>query len=374
MKILHIITASEWGGAQEVCYNIAVNLKQKGVFVEVACSPGGLLVNKLRESNIPARLIYSFRRKFFSPFCDLKTFFSLYSLIKRDGYDIVHCHSTKAGFLGRLAAKFAHIPKIYFTVHGWSFYTNYYKRARWFLTLLEKISALFSDKIICVSDFDKQEGLRRKIAPERKFIVIKNGVVFNFVSANESLETRRTLGIMNQEVVVGMAGRLTDQKNPLLFLRAAKEIYRKYNEAKFVLLGEGDLSAQCRNFVVKNNLAGKILLLGGRPPGETRKIISSFDIFVLTSRFEGLPLVLIEAMFAKKPIVASDVCGNRELIKGGENGFLAELSPESFAEKISRLIENPRLRLLAGQNGYNMASANFTLGRMLGQYNDLYGI
>jgi len=118
LKILHIITLSKWGGAQRVCYDVVTNLNRDKFLVEVACKPAGILVEKLREKGIKVYEIPSFRREI----ClieDLKTLFSLYKLIKEKKYDIVHCHSTKAGFLGRVAAKLAGVKKIYFTVHGW---------------------------------------------------------------------------------------------------------------------------------------------------------------------------------------------------------------------------------------------------------------
>lgn len=176
LKILHIITLSKWGGAQRVCYDVVTNLNRDKFLVEVACKPAGILVEKLREKGIKVYEIPSFRREI----ClieDLKTLFSLYKLIKEKKYDIVHCHSTKAGFLGRVAAKLAGVKKNYFTVHGWGFYNKQeYGWATKLLIFLEKVAARCSTKIICVSENDKNEGIKNKIAKENKFLIIRNGI------------------------------------------------------------------------------------------------------------------------------------------------------------------------------------------------------
>lgn len=369
-KILHIITLSQWGGAQRVCFDLVTNLPKDKFLVEVACGPGGILVEKLKKKGIKIYEISSFRRDF-SPLNDFKTLFSLYRLIKKNKYDIVHCHSTKAGFLGRMAAKLAGVKKIYFTVHGWGFYNiKEYGWAQWFLIFLEKLCAKFSTKIICVSEKVKEDGLKREIAQESKFLVIKNGISFKVKEEREKM--RKRLNIKEDEVVVGMVGRLAYQKDPLLFLKVAIEVQKEFPQTKFILIGGGPLYQDCQNFIKENNL-NNILLLGEKKPGETRELLLAFDIFVLTSKFEGLPITIIEAMFAKLPIVASDVGGVRELVKNGENGFLIEPENiEDFKEKISYLIKNPSKRKEMGKENFNVAKENFNLEKMIRNYSQLY--
>lgn len=386
-KILQIITLSEWGGAQRVLYDLATNLDRNKFLVEVACSPEGLLVKKLKEQGIAVLEIPSLGREI-SPWRDLKTFIALYRLIKKGKYDIVHCHSTKAGFLGRIAAKFAGVKKIYFTAHGWGFYNQEeYGKINWLFVLAEKIAAKFSTKIICVSEKGKEDALKLKIAPENKFLVIKNGIDFTplEISGQKNSEGKNrklfltgfTLGPSRQklegdQIVIGMVARPAYPKDPLMFLRAAKEIKNRLPQTKFVLVGAGILISECQDFVSENKL-DSVMLLGEKTPEETRRLLLSFDIFVLCSKFEGLPITIIEAMFAGLPIIASNVGGIGELVKDGRNGFLiGKENPAQLAEKIIYLIKNPQERIRMGQNSLAIAQANFTLEKMLRDYEKLY--
>jgi len=377
IKTLQIITLSEWygqwSGPQQFCFDLAKNLNKNEFKVEVACKPGGILIEKLKEIGIKVHPINSFRRGI-SPINDFRTLISLYNLIKKEKYDIVHCHSTKAGILGRIAAKLAGIKKIYFTTHGWGFYNR--EEYGWlenFLVLLEKIAAECSTRIICVSENDKKEGLKRKIAKEDKFLVIKNGVEWEVKGSRE--EAREKLKVKNDGVVFGMVGRLAYQKNPLMFLKAAKEIIKKYPKTKFILIGGGLLFQECENFIKENKLRKNIFLLGEKSPEETHQLLLGFDVFVLTSKYEGLPFAIIEAIFAGLPIVATNVGGVSELIKDNKNGFLVNSnSIEELVQKMIYLIENPVKIKEMGEEGQKIAKENFTLDKMIKNYEELYSI
>jgi len=370
-KILHIITLSEWGGAQRVCYDIVTNLDKDKFLVEVACKPGGELVKKLNEKKIKVYEISSFRRGI-SLINDFKTLILLYKLIKKGKYDIVHCHSTKAGFLGRIAAELANVKKVYFTVHGWGFYNvEEYGWAQKLLIFLEKIAAKCSTKIICVSEKVKEDGIERKIAKKDKFLIIKNGIGWK-VKGNRQKE-RQTLRVKENDIVFGMVGRFAYPKHPLMFLRAAKVIRQKFSQVKFVLIGEGPLFQECQNFIKENKLENSISLLGEKIPEETRELLLSFDIFVLTSKFEGLPITIIEAMFAGLPIVATNAGGVRELVQEEKNGFL--VNPDNLSElikKMSYLINHPIERKKMGEESLKIAKENFILDKMIRNYEDLY--
>jgi len=368
-KILQIITTSKWGGAQRVCYDLAVNLAKRGFHVDVACAPGGLLVDKLSRRNIR---VYTtpFLKEYVSVFNDLKTIYFLYSLIKNKRYQIVHCHSTKAGVLGRIAARMAKTPKIYFTVHGWSFYrwerkkSIKYRLAKKIAIIIERIVGKFTHKIVCVSESDKNEGLKNKIAPESKFLIIKNGI--NFVVQNSNRKFSNTIKI-------GSVARASYQKRPDLFFKIAKQLLREYESLQFIWIGGGVLLKEFKKLIKENKLQNKILAVGQKSTKEVKKLLSTFDIFVLTSQWEGLPIALIEAMFARKPIVAFDVGGVKELVKDGFNGYLIPFENLAlFKEKLVTLILNSELRKKMGENGYKFAKKNFTLERMINKYQRLY--
>jgi len=369
-KILHIITLSNWGGAQQICYNIVTNLNKNKYTIEVACGPGGELINRLRDSGVTVHVISSLQRNI-SPLNDLKSLLSLYRLIRKNQYDAVHCHSTKAGLLGRLAAWLAKTPRIYFTVHGWGFYNVVeYGHLQWLLILFEKLCALISTKIICISERVKQDGMRKKVASEDKFIVIHNGTA-NYIYHGQSKLLRNQIKASDTDVVFGMVARLTYQKNPLLFLNAAAKVVQIYKSAKFVLVGDGPLYKDCENFIRKKQLKNHIFMLGFRR--DIPKLLKNLDVFVLSSKFEGFGLSIVEAMFAGLPIIATDVEGINEIVQQGENGFLTKPdSVNSLAEKMIYFIKHPKKRVKMGKKSQKIAVENFSLDKMIKKYERLY--
>ena len=369
VKVLQIITLSEWGGAQQICYDLATKLPNDEFTVEVACAPGGVLVEELEKSGIKVQRINSLKRDF-SPIQDLKCLFQLYSLIRRGKYQIVHCHSTKAGILGRIAAWLARVPRIYFTVHGWGFYNEQeYGWAQRILILAERLCAHLSTKIICVSENDLKQGLARKIARAGKFTLIRNGVAMENLNRTGSL--RREINATDEEVVFGMVARLHYPKDPILYLKAAKMVLESNGGCHFVLIGDGSLYDECLEFVSKSGLESRVHVLGFRK--DARFLYSDFDVFVLSSLFEGLPLTVIEAMFAGLPVVASNVGGIPELVSDGRNGFLTiPGNPEDLAQKMLLLVEDTTLRKRMGQESRKIAESLFTLDRMIEEYSNLY--
>jgi len=369
VKVLQIITLSEWGGAQQICYDLATKLPNDEFTVEVACAPGGVLVEELEKSGIKVQRINSLKRDF-SPIQDLKCLFQLYSLIRRGKYQIVHCHSTKAGILGRIAAWLARVPRIYFTVHGWGFYNEQeYGWAQKILVLAERLCARFSTKIVCVSENDLKQGLLRKIARAGKFALIPNGVAME--NRNRTGTLRREINATDEEVVFGMVARLHYPKDPILYLKAAKMVLESNGGCHFVLIGDGSLYDECLEFVSKSGLESRVHVLGFRK--DARFLYSDFDVFVLSSLFEGLPLTVIEAMFAGLPAVASNVGGLPELVSDGRNGFLTiPGSPEDLAQKMLLLAEDDYLRRKMGGESSIIAKSQFALETMISQYRDLY--
>ncbi|MDO8524155.1 MAG: glycosyltransferase family 4 protein [bacterium] len=374
-KILQIITLSDWGGAQRVVFDLADNLDKEKFEVEVACSPSGLLVEKLESRNIKVHQIKDFKRRI-APINDLKALMALKKIIRKGKFDIVHCHSAKAGFLGRLSAKQAMVKKIFYTVHSWGFYNQEeYGLMKKTFIFLEKLSGAFTTRIICVANRVMADGIRQKIAKPSKFLLIQNGIDFNIENKRE--EMRADYGIGLNDIVFVMVARLAYPKDPLLFLGVAKETLRQSSgqakNIKFVLLGAGPLQEKCQNFVKSNGLEKNILLLGEKPPIETRELLLAFDIFVLLSQFEGMPITILEAMFAGLPVVASNVGGIPELIEREKGGFLVRNNYfDEVKSAIDYLIKNPQIRKQMGDYNLQKAKANFTLDKMVEKYEQLY--
>lgn len=261
---------------------------------------------------------------------------------------------------------------------------------------MEKIGSVGATKIICVSNRVMADGIRKKIAKPKKFLLIQNGIDFTPTPNSEPMlqapatelppvmvwglnvenkrdEIRKNYNIKPKEIVIGMVSRLAYPKDPLLFLQIAKEILKKEKDVKFALVGSGPLSDKCHNFIEKEKLEEKILLLGEKSPLEARELFFVFDIFVLLSNFEGMPITILEAMFASLPAVVSNVGGIPELIEKGKGGFLVRNNYfGEIKEAIDYLIKNPQIRKQMGVYNLQKAKANFTLKRMVSQYESLY--
>ena len=354
-----------------MCFDLVTNLNKSKFAVEVAAHPNGLLAKKLAEHNIAFHPVDCFRRGP-SLVNDIKSLILLYKLIKSGTYDIVHCHSTKAGILGRTAAKLACTKKIYFSAHGWGFYNS--KEYGWTKNIpffLERIVARWSTRIVCVSEKAKNNAIEKMIAKSDKFLVINNGISWYEQTTRD--EVRTSFHVKENEVIVGFVGRLAHQKEPLIFLKAALIISQKFNKVKFFMIGDGPLNVLCKNFIKQYELENNCILFGERNPEETRMIMVGFDIIVSTSIYEGFPIVILEAMHAGLPVVATNVGGVSELIIHGHNGFLvAPGDVEGIASEMTHLIVDEKQRKKMGIKNKCMLGRDFSLNSMVKNYENLY--
>ncbi|WP_049898136.1 glycosyltransferase family 4 protein [Halococcus agarilyticus] len=360
--VLHVITRSDWGGAPRIVNLLAA---EAAANTAVACGTGGKLIDELRARDIPVFEQPSLR----SPPgpADARAFVDLYRLLRRESFDLVHCHSTKAGMLGRSAAKLAGTPTV-FTVHGWGFYNTGYDWAAPIVTRSERLLARSTDAIVCVSENDLAEGRERGIIQHTHSTVIHNGVPPVSVPAD-----RRTLfeeaGIEPGTVVVGAIARLVDQKNPIGIVRIAGELQKRGHDATAVLIGDGPLAADCERYADEHGI--EIHLLGFRE--RALELLLDFDVFVLPSRFEGFPLTVLESLHAGVPVVAYDVGGVGEAIVDGETGFVvAPGDATAFVDRVERLVTDADRRDEMGNRAEAVAASAFTAQRMAAEYDRLY--
>jgi len=368
-RVLQVVTLSEWGGAQKVVYDLATGLSRERFETEVACAPGGPLADGLRGRGVTVHGIPALRREP-APFSDLKALWDLCRLMRRGRYDIVHCHSSKAGLLGRLAARVAGVRRIFFTVHGWGFENRReFGILPAFLTGAERLAARVTAALVCVSRATWEEGIQRRIASPEKLLVIYNGLDPPPPAGGEAL--RRMARAGPGDLLVVTAGRLAPQKQPLAFLQAAAKIAAVEPRARFVMIGDGPLENACRDFIARAGLEDRVHLAGFHP--DVPALLPGADVFVLLSAFEGLPLVVIEAMAAGLPVVAYAVGGLPEQVADGETGFLVEPDDSDGAvERILRLLGDERLREDMGSRGRERARERFGREAMVRAYQDLY--
>lgn len=362
-QILHVITRSEWGGAPRVVQSLATGVDAATV---VACGPGGRLIDRIKDDGVPVKIQPHLQ----SPPGprDVLAYRDLYRFVQTSEFDIVHCHSTKAGVLGRIAAVTADIPTV-FTVHGWGFYNTEYSLLRPALVRAERALATRTDAVVCVSESDRLQGQKHDIFGKDDGHVIHNGIE----PLHEPMERTRLhneIGIDADVPMIGAIARLAPQKNPLAILETAQRLQERDCDFATVLIGSGPLADECRSFIDQHNLEN-VHLLGFRD--DAMELLFDFDVFLLPSRFEGFPLTVLECLHAGVPVVAHDVGGVGEAIDDSITGFV--VAPEDdgmFTDRVECLLHNAKKRERMGQRSRQVANARFTAKKMVQRYQELY--
>lgn len=272
---------------------------------------------------------------------DISAILKVRKILKKIKPDIVYLHSSKAGAIGRIALAFNFNIKIFYNPHGWYFNANISIKKKKFFAFLERILAIRTNKIINISKNEYESALKYKIASPKKMCVIENGIDFEkFKDSDEYREsTRKRYDICDKDIVIGVVGRLSEQKDPINMIKAFNIINKEKNNTKLMFVGSGELDEKVLNLAKDNNIINKVIITGW--VNNVEQYIPAFDIAVLPSKWEGFGLALIEYMACNKPIVASNVGGIPNIIKDEVNGFLIKSGDyKELNEKIQNLINN----------------------------------
>ena len=237
----------------------------------------------------------------FSPIKLLKYAYNIRKLIKVEMPDIIYLHSTFGGVIGRMA-NIGLKSKVAYNPHGWSFKMNVSKNKIFIYKLVEKVLSYFTDKFILISKSEYEEAEKIGISPS-KLELVYNGI--DVENLNTSINNEEVLP--KDRYIIGMVGRITEQKNPLFFVEFAKEVVKKYPETLFVIVGDGELRKQVENRIAEYNIANNFLITGW--VSEPSNYVRRFNQAVLFSKWEGLSLAAAEYMAMKKPILVSNIGG-----------------------------------------------------------------
>jgi glycosyltransferase involved in cell wall biosynthesis len=376
IKVLHIITRLDKGGSAENTFLTVTGLDRKSydltLFIGPVSDSAQDRKKQLEENKIKYFLIPELVRNV-SPVKDIKTLLKLYRFLKKEKFDIVHTHTSKAGFLGRFAAKLAGIPIVIHTPHGHVFFGYFGSLKSKAFIFLEKLASLFTDRIVALTNRERDDYRKYKIAAEGKLVVIHSGIEldkFKEPSFNEKQNFKEELGIPENYLVVGTAGRLVPVKGLGFLVEAAKQITSQYHDTFFILAGDGELRESLEKKASELGLKDNIRFLGWRD--DIARIIFVFDVFALPSLNEGMGRVLVEAMACGKPIVASSTGGIPDLVIHGKNGFLVPAKDsKELARYIQFLLEDKGRREKMGVAGKEMA-ANFSKEIMVDKIAELY--
>lgn len=376
IRVLHLITRLIVGGAQEHAMLTADFLDKKSYEVEVWSGPQtgseGSLKEEYRKRGIKLEFIPELVREI-NPAKDFLALFKLVHKLKKQPFDIIHTNSSKAGILGRIAAKLAGVPIIVHTVHGWSFHDRMRTMERKIYIALEKWTEHFTDKLITVTDLDIKKGMDVGISNPNKYVTIHSGIeIEKYRDIQVDIRKKRQELCINEDaIIVGTVARLSPQKAPLDFVEMVANVHRNYPDVRFVYVGDGPLREVVENRIRKHHLENVISLLGLRC--DVPELLHCIDIFALSSHWEGLPRVFPQAMAAGKPIVATRIDGASEAIQHGTNGFLVEAGDvKGFSHYVGLLIKDKNLRNVMGRKGLDMIDPAFSARDMVLQISRVY--
>jgi glycosyltransferase involved in cell wall biosynthesis len=380
VRVLHVLTNLDFGGAQLSVVNICVSLRRRGLDVRVAHSSVGgrqfcgseLLYQRLREGEVPLYDVPRMRRGV-NPFYDLMALAHLRRLIREVRPEIVHTHMSKAGVLGRLAASLEKTPCVIHTVRGWSFYVGGSALKRRAFVYLERFSARLTDKMLAVSPRQVADGLEAGIGSPDDYLVVRSGIDVGQFQAvrSDAGALRQGLGIPSGMPVVGTVMALVEQKAPLDFVATAAEILRARPGTHFLVVGDGPLRGQMKEAIREKAIQKNVHLVGHST--DVPRMLGIMDVFLLTSRWEGMPRAILEAMTAGVPVVATSVGGVPEIIEHDKNGLLAPPGGVELLKRHTiRLLENPaRARELCRQ-ARRYVAAEFDISTVTAKHEQLY--
>jgi glycosyltransferase involved in cell wall biosynthesis len=306
------------------------------------------------------------------PWKDLRALLALWGLILRERPTIVHTHTSKAGILGRLAALLAGVRPIVHTPHGHVFYGHFGRWMSRLFRLLEKCFASFTDQSIALTEGERRDYIDLRVCAAERVRTIHSGVdIRRFQeTACNAQEKKRQLGLDRHKILVGFVGWLLPIKGPMHLLNAMDLVRRRHPEAVLVFVGKGELEQELKAKAEKLEMSNSAVFLGWRK--DLAEIMQLLDILVLPSLNEGMGRVVVEAMAAAKPVVASLTGGIPDLVRHNETGLLVPPGNETaLAESIQWLIENPESAKIMGLKGRQRCEP-FSLQSMIDKLDALY--
>jgi len=366
IRVLHVVGSSKFGGATKVIFSLIAMARQHGLEAEIltddpltieACQERGIGVFRFRGIDRPIR-----------PHKDLWATVRLARRL-RGRYEVVHTHTSKAGAIGRVAAWIAGVPAILYANHGWYFHELSGRLSTLLLSSAERILALMGDRIICVNEWDRQKTIDMRIAPPHKVATVYNGIPEDQLRPGRNTTREELLAELNLPLgscLCVHVGRLAEQKGlPYLFEAfaiACRNLPEK--DLHLAMVGDGELQADGERWVEQHGVADRVHFLGFR--SDAIRWTGGADLTVNSSLWEGHSISLLEYMGCGKPIVATNIRGNRESITHEHDGILVPpADAKGLAEGMTRLISDPDLaRRLAGE-ARRTFERRFTLDRML---------
>ncbi|MBX3324727.1 MAG: glycosyltransferase family 4 protein [Nitrospira sp.] len=372
--ICHIITKLELGGAQEVALHVVSHLDPTKYRAILISGPGGLLTEEAQHlPHVEVRLLPELGRQI-HPLDDLVALVRLTKLLRRLRPSIVHTHSSKAGILGRWAAWFAGVPVIVHTIHGYGVTPVQPRWLKWLLVMLERITGWVTTQWIAVSHADIKKGLAWGLFGNN-VLLVRPGIdprpFQQVMEPTDRERLRKELGARTETPLIGTVACLKPQKAPEDFIEVAKLVTASLPNVRFILIGDGELRTKVEALIAHHHLQDCVHLAGWRR--DIPAVMHALDIFLLTSHWEGLPRVLLEARVSDLPIVATKVGGADEVVIEPTMGELCEAGDiNGLAKAIIRMLSSPEKPSVVRTAEPSPLPCEFHISETILQYERLY--
>ena len=362
IRVLQIIDSMMVGGAEMLLYEFTSKLDPSEFKTDVCfCEDGPLFEDFQKIGVFPVKINWKSR---VDPLLVLR----MYREIRRIKPHIVHTHLFKSDFHGRLAARLAGVPVVFSTLHSCN---------DWALNPIYGygygLTTIFADKIIAVADEVRDYAIKYSRIPPQWIVTINNAVrIEKFESARDlAPQIRSEFGVTSDMLLIGIVGRLEEVKDHENFLGMASRVYKENKNVRFLIVGDGSLREHLLALTNELGLSEAVVFTGLRK--DIPAIMSALDLLVLSSRYEGLPVVVLEAMAARKPVVVTRVSGLLGVVDDGRTGILVDPGdPDALAAACFQLLAQPDLRVQMGNAGYEKVKLKYSMSALIDQLVDLY--
>ncbi|HEY7097726.1 MAG TPA: glycosyltransferase [Terriglobales bacterium] len=368
LKVLHI-TRSEELGIRAVMLGILTYVDRTQFSMKVAGPLKGPLIEDLARLEIPTAFCPVERDIKLTH--DVKNLAQMCRLIQREQPDVLHLHGAKAGFLGRIAGWLNGVPAIVYTPNNDYLDEPNASLRNSVLVFLEKCVAQLGGQIVSVTKEERASWLARGICPESNIVTIHDG--FDFSRASDLIDqaqAKNTLGIAEHCNVIGMIARLVPQKAPHIFLQAAAQVLRQRPNTRFLIVGAGPLDESLKTLSKSLGIDQQVHYLGY--VANLSHVYSAMDASVLTSLYEGLPMVILESMYLRIPVILPRIYGVNEVVPEGCGIVTAINDPDGTANAILYVLDNPKSAIEMADRAHRHATAYFGAAQMSERYQRLY--
>ncbi len=370
-KVLYMITKGVWGGAQKYVYSLATGLPKDHCETVVLCGEGAALPEKLEARGIRVFSVPTLMRDI-SLSHEIRSFFTLVNIIRKEKPDVLHLNSTKIGGMGALAGRVAGVKKIIYTAHGWAFNEDRSPVSKLLIIFLSWVTIQLCHQTIVIAKREYDQALRMPLVNKSKITFIKNGIekieFLDKTEARTKLLEKIQKDMVHKTLWFGTIAELHPNKGLEYSIAALARITEPF---VYFIIGGGEEKENLKALILKHNLEHKVFLVGFVADAHT--YLKAFDVFLLTSLKEGLPYAVLEAGQAGLPVIASKVGGIPDIIENGTSGILTTVRNTSeITRAIEYMLENPEDRKRFGKHLKEKVAKEFSEKSMVEKTTDLY--